>query len=90
MPMPDLAAATLALLALAGGGLFLAAGGAAQQAMLPLGPPGIWLRLVLDPLSATIFSSDPDTYAAIQALEARGMPLADAIRKVAGLSQGER
>ena len=46
-------------------------------------------RLVLDPLSATIFSSDPDTYAAIQALEARGMPLADAIRRVAGLSQGE-
>lgn len=47
-------------------------------------------RLVLDPLSATIFSSDPDTYAAIQALEARGMPLADAIRKVAGLPWGER
>src|SRR3546814_2057150 len=30
-------------------------------------------RLVLDPLSATIFSSDPGTYAAIQALEAKGM-----------------
>ena len=47
-------------------------------------------RLVLDPLSATIFSSDPETYAAIQALEARGMPLADAIRKVAGLPWGDR
>ena len=45
---------------------------------------------LLDPLSATIFSSDPNTYAAIQALEARGMPLADAIRKVAGLAPGER
>ena len=47
-------------------------------------------RLVLDPLSATIFSSDPGTYAAIQALEAKGMPLADAIRTVAGLAPGER
>ena len=36
-------------------------------------------RLVLYPLSATIFSSDPNTYAAIQALEARGMPLAEAL-----------
>src|SRR3546814_9804695 len=47
-------------------------------------------RLVLEPLSATSFSSDPGTYAAIQALEAKGMPLADAIRTVAGLAPGER
>ena len=43
-------------------------------------------RLVLDPFSATIFSSDPNTYAAIHAREAAGMPLAAAIRDVAGLS----
>ena len=43
-------------------------------------------RLVLDPFSATIFSSDPNTYAAIHAREAAGMPLAAAIRDVAGLA----
>jgi len=43
-------------------------------------------RLVLDPFSATIFSSDPNTYAAIHAREADGMPLAAAIREVAGLT----
>src|SRR3546814_9638050 len=42
-------------------------------------------RLVLDPLSAPLFSSDPGTYAAIQELAAEGMPLADALRTVAGL-----
>jgi conjugal transfer ATP-binding protein TraC len=41
-------------------------------------------RLVLDPFSATIYSSDPDTYAAIQDCERRGHSLADAIRIVAG------
>ncbi|MXO71776.1 type IV secretion system protein TraC [Alteraurantiacibacter buctensis] len=42
-------------------------------------------RLVLDPLSATIFSSDPDTYAAIQRHVDDGMPLAKAIALVAGI-----
>ncbi len=41
-------------------------------------------RLVLDPFSATVYSSDPDTYAAIQDYERRGHSLADAIRMVAG------
>ena len=41
-------------------------------------------RLVLDPLSATIFSSDPDTYAAIHAHVGQGMPLEHAIARVAG------
>ena len=44
-------------------------------------------RLVLDPFSATIYSSDPDTYAAIQECERRGHSLADAIRIVAGGGQ---
>ncbi|QPL40680.1 type IV secretion system protein TraC [Erythrobacter sp. A30-3] len=44
-------------------------------------------RLVLDPFSATIYSSDPDTYAAIQDCERRGHSLADAIRIVAGSGQ---
>lgn len=44
-------------------------------------------RLVLDPFSATIYSSDPDTYAAIQDCERRGHSLADAIRIVAGGGQ---
>ena len=37
--------------------------------------------------SATIYSSDPDTYAAIQECERRGHSLADAIRIVAGGGQ---
>ncbi|WP_299310178.1 type IV secretion system protein TraC [uncultured Croceicoccus sp.] len=41
-------------------------------------------RLVLDPLSATIFSSDPDTYAAIHSHVESGMPLDKAIALVAG------
>ena len=44
-------------------------------------------RLVLDPFSATIYSSDPDTYAAIQDCERRGHSLAGAIRIVAGGGQ---
>ena len=44
-------------------------------------------RLVLDPFSATIYSSDPDTYTAIQDCERRGHSLADAIRIVAGGGQ---
>lgn len=50
-------------------------------------------RLVLDPLSATIFSSDPDTYAAIQRHVETGMPLDKAIALVAGIPNslaGER
>ena len=42
---------------------------------------------MLDPFSATIYSSDPDTYAAIQDCERRGHSLADAIRIVAGGGQ---
>ena len=42
-------------------------------------------RLVLDPLSATIFSSDPDTNAAFQAHVENGMPLERAVALVAGL-----
>lgn len=41
-------------------------------------------RLVLDPFSATIYSSDPDTYAAIQDYEQSGHSLTDAILMVAG------
>ncbi|WP_420607472.1 type IV secretion system protein TraC [Novosphingopyxis sp.] len=40
-------------------------------------------RLVLDPFSATIFSSSPNVYAAIQSEQDRGASLADAIRIVA-------
>jgi conjugal transfer ATP-binding protein TraC len=40
-------------------------------------------RLVLDPYSATVFSSSPDTYAAIQLLTDSGMPLDAAIERVA-------
>jgi len=43
-------------------------------------------RLVLDPLSATIFSSDPDTYAAIHRHVEDGMPLDKAIALVAGIT----
>ena len=56
--------------------------------MLIMGPHGRHVgRLVLDPFSATIYSSDPDTYAAIQDCERRGHSLADAIRIVAGGGQ---
>jgi conjugal transfer ATP-binding protein TraC len=40
-------------------------------------------RLVLDAYSATVFSSSPDTYAAIQTLTERGMSLEEAIESVA-------
>ena len=42
-------------------------------------------RLVLDPLSATIFSSDPDTYAEIHRHVESGMPLERAVALVAGV-----
>lgn len=45
-------------------------------------------RLVLDPLSATIFSSDPDTYAAIRRHVENGMPLERAVALVAGVEGG--
>jgi len=45
-------------------------------------------RLVLDPLSATIFSSDPDTYAAIHRHVENGMPLERAVALVAGVEGG--
>ena len=40
-------------------------------------------RLVLDPFSATVFSSSPATFAAIEAEIARGHQLADAIERIA-------
>lgn len=40
-------------------------------------------RLVLDPLSATIFSSSPDVYAAIKAAQNEGLSLAEAATRVA-------
>jgi conjugal transfer ATP-binding protein TraC len=40
-------------------------------------------RLVLDDYSATLFSSSPQTFAAIDAEIARGFPLADAIERIA-------
>ena len=43
---------------------------------------------MLDPLSATIFSSDPDTYAAIHRHVEDGMPLDKAVGHVAGLAGG--
>jgi conjugal transfer ATP-binding protein TraC len=43
-------------------------------------------RLVLDPFSATVFSSSPDTYAAIERRLARGQTIAEAIKAV---SRGE-
>jgi conjugal transfer ATP-binding protein TraC len=43
---------------------------------------------VLDPLSATVFSSDPDTYAAIHRHVATGMPLERAVALVAGMEGG--
>ena len=43
-------------------------------------------RLVLDPYSATVFSSSPDTYAAIQELTDSGMPLEAAIERIALIS----
>ncbi|VVT00626.1 type IV secretion system protein TraC [Erythrobacter sp. EC-HK427] len=46
-------------------------------------------RLVLDPLSATIFSSDPDTYAAIHAHVESGIPLSKAVALVAGIDGGD-
>ncbi|MEO6716423.1 MAG: DUF5934 domain-containing protein, partial [Novosphingobium sp.] len=40
-------------------------------------------RLVLDPFSATVFSSSPATFAAIEAEMARGLPLLGAIERTA-------
>jgi len=40
-------------------------------------------RLVLDEYSSTLFSSSPDTFAAIDAEVARGHQLADAIERIA-------
>jgi len=41
-------------------------------------------RLVLDPFSATVYSSSPDVYAAIEQAQTNGQSLADAIAQVAG------
>jgi conjugal transfer ATP-binding protein TraC len=43
-------------------------------------------RLVLDPYSATIYSSSPATFAAIEALTAQGMDIADAVERVVAQS----
>ncbi len=40
-------------------------------------------RLVLDPFSATVFSSSPDTFANIEAMTASGMSIGEAIERVA-------
>ena len=40
-------------------------------------------RLVLDPFSATVYSSSPDIYAAIEQAQMNGQSLADAIAHVA-------
>jgi conjugal transfer ATP-binding protein TraC len=40
-------------------------------------------RLVLDPFSATVFSSSPDTFARIEALLAEGLSIDAAIERVA-------
>ncbi|WP_062342761.1 type IV secretion system protein TraC [Novosphingobium sp. CCH12-A3] len=40
-------------------------------------------RLVLDPYSATLYSSSPKVFSAIETLVGRGVPLADAIEQVA-------
>jgi conjugal transfer ATP-binding protein TraC len=40
-------------------------------------------RLVLDPYSATVFSSSPQTFAAVERLVERGFPMAQAIERVA-------
>lgn len=40
-------------------------------------------RLVLDPYSATVFSSSPQTFAAIERLVERGFPMSQAIERVA-------
>ncbi|WP_242128549.1 type IV secretion system protein TraC [Sphingobium sp. Sx8-8] len=40
-------------------------------------------RLVLDPYSATLFSSSPKTFAAIEQMVGRGMPMSQAIGRIA-------
>lgn len=40
-------------------------------------------RLVLDPYSATLYSSSPRVFSAIEALVGQGVPLADAIERIA-------
>jgi conjugal transfer ATP-binding protein TraC len=40
-------------------------------------------RLVLDPYSATLFSSSPKTFAAIDALIAEGLSIDEAIERIA-------
>lgn len=40
-------------------------------------------RLVLDPYSATVFSSSPATYAKIEAMTARGLTVAEAVEQIA-------
>ena len=52
--------------------------------MLIMGPHGRHVgRLVLDPFSATLFSSDARTFAEIEALEAQGLTVAQAVERVA-------
>ena len=40
-------------------------------------------RLVLDPFSATVYSSSPQTFAEIERLQAQGMTIGDAIERIA-------
>ncbi|OYX36050.1 MAG: type-IV secretion system protein TraC [Caulobacterales bacterium 32-69-10] len=52
--------------------------------MVVMVPGGKFLaRLILDPYSATLYSSKPEVFAAIDGLRVRGMPLEECVREVA-------
>lgn len=54
------------------------------------GPHGSFCaRLVLDPFSATLFSTKPDVFAAVDTLKRRGVSMDEAIRRVAAGARGE-
>ena len=59
--------------------------------MLIMGPHGRHVgRLVLDPFSGTLFSSDAKVFAEIEALTAGGVPIADAVERIAFRNKGGR
>jgi conjugal transfer ATP-binding protein TraC len=59
--------------------------------MLIMGPHGRHVgRLVLDPFSGTLFSSDARVFAEIEALTANGVPIADAVERIAFRHKGGR
>ena len=52
--------------------------------MMIMGPDAKFIaRLVLDPYSATLYSTTPAVFERVKSLEASGMPLAEAVAKVA-------